>query len=72
MPPPQFHQDQCQLLQRSKTGRPGDINRELCVFEFPGCRGCRHAMLKLTTLELDPMRSKVLDAWLHGSLHRPT
>jgi len=71
MPQPQSLEDQCQLLQGMASGQPCDFNRELCAFEFPGCLGCPLAPRKVTPLEIDPMKSEVLNGWLHGSLHRP-
>jgi len=39
---------------------------EFCVFEFPGCEECPNALHAVKTLgsSEDPMKSKVLSAWI--------
>jgi hypothetical protein len=48
-----------------------DISEGLCAFEFPACQGCPNAPLTVTHLDIDPMKSGLMDGWFRGSLQRP-
>jgi hypothetical protein len=48
------------------TAADAPSSGEFCVFEFPGCKGCPHALhaMNAAASSEDPFRSKVWRAWI--------
>jgi hypothetical protein len=60
----------CRFEMPSADGEVSGSQGELCVFEFPGCRGCKFSLHAIKTVRAaeDPMRSF---AW-PGQIDQPT
>ena len=48
---------------------PGAACLEFCLYEFPGCAGCPHAVPLAASTAEDPMKSAVLRGWIRGLGH---
>ena len=70
MPQPEPIRDPFRFVPAS-CRRVRDISEGLCAFELPRCQGCPHAPPAMTQLDIDPMKSGLMEGWFRGSLHRP-
>jgi hypothetical protein len=52
-------------------GNSGRSCHEFCLYEFPGCAGCPHAVREkpVSRLAEDPMKSEVFRGWIRGLAH---
>jgi hypothetical protein len=67
---PQFEIEpvKCRLHKMSADGTFGTSCHEFCLYEFPGCAGCPHAVRekRVTRATEDPLKSVVLRGWIRG------
>lgn len=64
----------CRLDQMSADGTSGTSSHEFCLYEFPRCAACPHAVREkpVSRSVQDPMESEVLRGWIRGLPHIST
>ena len=70
---PQSEQTQCRLAKASAEALPGAAQFNFCAFELARCDDCPNVSSPANVAEAidDPLKSVVLNGWMHGELYAP-